>query len=90
MRSFAQSPDPCLLVLVLDLHKETQLAAVTNLTGPYPSTFSSYAFAPSLLTSLVSAAACVTAATAAAQAGAALVQTIGHQTWYVPSFRTVI
>lgn len=43
-----------------------------------------------MLTCLVVPSACVAAATAAAQAGAALVQTVGHQSWDGPSFRTLI
>lgn len=44
----------------------------------------------SVLTCMVSPSACVTAATAAAQAGAALVQTVGNQTRDDSSLRTLI
>lgn len=42
-----------------------------------------------ILTSVVGPPARVAAAAAAAQAGAALVQAVGHQTWDGSSFRTV-
>lgn len=86
MRSLAQSQDPCLLVLELDLQIEIQ----SDFDSPSLPPLSHIYTRESLLTCLVGSSACVAAATAAAQAGAALVQTVSHQTWDGPSFRTLI
>lgn len=47
VRSFAQSPDPCLLVLVLGLQMETQSVDATSLVGSFSSTFLTYIYTES-------------------------------------------
>lgn len=94
-RSFAQSQDLCPGALESDLQADMKTILKAGITGlrstslPLPCFF--IYIRESVLTCLCGPSARVTAAAAAAaQAGAALVQTISHQTWDAFSLRTVI